>query len=448
MAGYFAVLFSDLERHSLSWSRVPRDRMAAIVADYRYLAESLASQYGCGYMEWAGDGHMFLFENADGAVRFGLRLIGQWRNAQAGPTRHAGHPPLSLRLGCHFAECVPMEGGRGWIGRGNSVAKRVESEAGTDCLFVTESILDLIDLPFYQVEEAGTYALKGDAVRQRSLYRVVTFDQSGFDAKPVEEFTAGQWFLKGVALIGTSRENSPEEADCYRRALSRQPDFAEAHTNLAVVLSAMGQQAEAAEHYKDALRRRTAYPEAHFNYATLLAAGGDLTGATEHYREALTLRPDYVDAHHGYANLLKDARDLAGAGRHYAEALRARPDFPEVHNNYAILLESLGDPAGAHQHYQEALRLRPDYPEAHYNCALLLESLGQTVRAEDHYRQALRSRPDYPEARNNLAVLLHMRGDLAEAEVHFREAVRLRPDDPEVRHNYALLLKVKGGTEA
>ncbi len=44
MASYFAAIFTDLERHSEVWTRIPRDRMVAIIAEYRYLAESMAAQ--------------------------------------------------------------------------------------------------------------------------------------------------------------------------------------------------------------------------------------------------------------------------------------------------------------------------------------------------------------------------------------------------------------------
>src|SRR5919197_4717356 len=113
---YAAVVFSDLERHSDAWARMPREQMAALVAEYRYLAESLAGQHGSFYVEWAGDGHMFLFANSDIAARFGLKLIESWEGR------------LGLRLGCHFGECSPMDG-EGWIGRCNTVAKRVETQA-------------------------------------------------------------------------------------------------------------------------------------------------------------------------------------------------------------------------------------------------------------------------------------------------------------------------------
>lgn len=443
MGSYVAVVFSDLEHHSHAWSRVPRDEMVATIGEYRYLAESLAGQYGALYREWAGDGHMFLFESADTAVQFGLRLLERWEER---PDRT--REPMALRVGCHFGECMQMEGGEGWIGRANAIAKRAESEASPNSLFVTETILELIDLPLYSFEESATLVLKGDYLSKRTLYRVRDLNRRALEAKPKDELNAEEWFLRGVALIGTKLENSDEEEECYGEALRLRPEYAEARNNLAILLRACGRPGEAANHYQEALRIRPDYPEAHANYAALLAARGRRVGAAEHFEEALRLRPDFVDAHHGYANLLAERGDPAGAAEHYREALRLRPLSPEVHSNYAIVLEDVGSRTEAAEHYREALRLRPDNPQAHYNYALLFESEGDSSSADAHYREALRLWPEYGEAQNNLAALLHMRGALDEAEVHYREALRLRPDDPEVHYNFGLLCRSRGDEES
>lgn len=444
MGKYLTVLFSDLERHSKAWARIPREAMVAIIAEYRYLAESLAGQYGCHYLEWAGDGHMFTFENADSAVRFGLRLIEDWKRVAETAPPLAPFPQLPLRLGCHFGECAPMGDGEAWIGRVNTIAKRVEGEAEPGALFATESVLDLLDLPLYEYEEAGSRALKGDHLAQRVLYRLVSFDQEAFAAKPRVELTAEDWFLRAAAMIGTRREWSEEEADCYRRAIELRPDYAEAHNNLAIVLRARGDEADAARHYQEALAVRPDYPEAHYNYAAILAAQGRHAGAAEHLREALRLRPAYVDAHELYATVLHANGEGGEAAEHFREALRLRPEYAEGHNNYAVLLDALGDRDRASLHYREALRLRPEYPEAHYNFALLWEQAGDVAAAARHYREALRLWPGYGEAHNNLAILLQREGDLAAAEHHYREALRVRPQDPETHYNLALLLRRRG----
>ena len=448
MNRYFAVLFADLERHTDAWHRVPREQMVGVIAEYRYLAESLAGQYGCVYREWAGDGHMFLFESVDAAVQFGLKLVDNWTIAETSLTALRSLPHLPLRVGCHFGECTQLEGGDAWIGRGNAIAKRVESEAQSDAVYVTATVLDLLDLPVYTFEEVGTVALKGDYAGSRMLYRVVSFDQATLTDKPAAELSAEDWFLRGASLIGTEREWGEEEEECYREALRLRPDYAEAHVNYAVLLRSRGEETEATRHYHEALRLRPDYPEAHYNYAALLASRGRATGAAEHYREALRLRPDYVDAHHGLASLLAAQDELEEAAKLYRETLRLRPDYADARVNYAVVLERRGELDEAAGQYREALRLRPEDPVAHYNFALLLETRGDHVVAEQEYREAIRLWPDYGEAHNNLAVLLQLRGDLDQAERHYRAALKARPEDPEAHYNYGLLLRARGDPDA
>ena len=421
--------------------------MVAAIAEYRYLAELLAGQYGCLYREWAGDGHMFVFESPDAAVRFGLRLIESWKIGSAELPALSDIPTLPLRLGCHFGECTRLDGDEAWVGRANSVSKRVESEAEPNTLYVTENVLDLIDLPLYTFVEVGPRKLRGDFVSQRTLYRLVEFDEQASAAKPEYELDAAAWFLRGVAMVGTDREWSDEEADCYRRALALRADYPEAHVNLAVLLNARGDSAQAAQHYREALTLRPADADAHYNYAVLLERRGSVAGAAEHLTEALRLRPTLVDAHHAYANLLAGRGDVLQAREHYEQAVSLRPDDSAAHVDYAILLERTGELDEATRHYQESLRLKPE-PAAHYNYALLLEARGEASTAELHYREALQHWPDYGEAHNNLAILLQLRGELGEAEQHYLAALEARPDDPEAHYNYALLLRARGDEDA
>lgn len=440
VGNYFATVFSDLEQSTATWGKSPRERVVAIIGEYRYLAETLASQYGSLHREFTGDGHRFLFENAEAAIRFGLRLIEAWRRLAA----TSGLPHVPLRLGCHFGECTPLEGGQAWVGRAVSIARRVEEAAEADCLYVTGTVLELLDIPLYAFQEAGVFELKGDVLPSRPLYRVTSFDSSQLENKPPEELSADEWFLKAAVMIGTDQENTGREADCYRQALRLRSDYPEAHNNLAALLRANGDFAGAAQHYRAALEQRPGYPEAHYNYALLLYVIGSPTGAADHYREALRLRLDYVEAHHAYAGLLHARGELREAESHYGEALRLRPNYPEAHNDFAVVLEDIGQLEEAERHYREALRLRPDYAEAHYNFALHLDNFGDLSGAEGHYREALSAWPEYAHAHNNLAILLQSKGELVEAEEHYQEAARLRPADPEVHYNYALLLRQRG----
>jgi Flp pilus assembly protein TadD len=446
MSSYFAVVFTDLVRHSLVWGRVPRTAMTTIIAEYRYLAQSIASQYGRRHENFTGDGHLFLFDSADVAAHFGLKLIAYWKQRRRSVLAVHNAQDLPIRVGCHFGECSQLSDADVWLGRAIAVAKRVEAAAEPDSFFVTQTVLELIDLPFYDFQEAGLHELKGDFLPERPLYRLSSVDHVAMAERPVDSMSAEDWFLKGVGLADLEGANVVEEVECYRHALRVRASYPEAHNNLAITLKNAGDEEAARYHYQEALRLWPNYPEAHYNFAILLETATDRAGAATQYQQAIRSRPDYIDARLRYAGLLALSGNWVEAQRQYDEVLKLRPGYPEAHNNYGVFLEKRGDVAAAEMHYVQALQQRPDYAEAHYNYAMLLENT-DVARAEEHYRSAVRASSGYVEAHNNLAILLHERGDLVGAEVHYSTALCLRPGDPETNYNFALLAQAKGDHE-
>jgi tetratricopeptide (TPR) repeat protein len=437
---YLAAVFTDLEQHSAAWTALPQERMAAALAEYRYLAESLASEFGAIHRNFTGDGHLVLFESADAAVRFGLNAIRSWSSTSE-RLAQAGVPHMPLRVGCHFGECLAIDDGSDWVGRAIILAKRVEGAASGDSLLLTESMLELLDLPVYRFEPAGMHALKGDHLSSRALYRVSDLDSDAILGRGDQDLSGAGWFLRAVELLRSGADNTAEEEACYRHALALRPDYPEAHNNLGAVLRSRGDHDSAAERYREALRLRPDYPEAHYNYALLLETLGSTSGAASHYLRALSLRPEYVDAHYGYANLMASLGDRDDAMHHYEIVLSLRPAHSEAHSNYAMLLEDAGDMAGARDHYRAAVAVHAPPAEAHYNYALFLEAQSERKAAVEEYRAAIETRPEFAEAHNNLAALLQLTGELTSAEVHYRRALALRPNDPETHYNLGILLR-------
>jgi class 3 adenylate cyclase len=90
--------------------------MVAIIAEYRYLAQSIVSQYGRRHENFADDGHLFLFESAEAAVHFGLKLLAFWKQRRRALLASQPSLELPLRIGCHFGECTLMtEAGTGLV---------------------------------------------------------------------------------------------------------------------------------------------------------------------------------------------------------------------------------------------------------------------------------------------------------------------------------------------
>ena len=214
MAPYLAVVCTRLDRGSLESARLPRERVAAVLGEYKYLAEAMASQYSSLHFTFTPDGYTFLFENPDPALQFGLRLIDSWKLHEEAAPEISDNLHLPIAVGCCFGECSQLQAGESWVGRGINLAAPVAEAAEPDSVFVTGSLLDVIDLPLYDFQEQGRWDLKGDQLGGRTLYRVTAFEATGPDVASDRPENEEAWLLKGLAFVGTQSENTEIEAQC------------------------------------------------------------------------------------------------------------------------------------------------------------------------------------------------------------------------------------------
>ena len=212
----------------------------------------------------------------------------------------------------------------------------------------------------------------------------------------------------GVALrnlakvLGWAGKHAEAERTAARAIQMLEGD-AETYNNLGIISRSQGRIEEAIEYFRKSIELEPDYPDAHGNLAEALnslglavMSRGNLNEAIRYYRKALTISPDY-------------------AGPHY---------------NLAIALRTLGKADEAMHHYREALRIKPDYAEAHNNLANILAETGNLEEATAHYRSALEAQPDYTEARANLAVVLRSQHKFDEAAELFHEPIPTRPNNP------------------
>lgn len=168
-----------------------------------------------------------------------------------------------------------------------------------------------------------------------------------------------QWLAEGrhsreqvyeVAARYELGRTAVEQGDLYaaaahfEAALRLKPDFAEAHTNLGVVLARLGNMEQAISHLSEAVRLKPDYVEGHNNLAVALERQGRLREAIYHYSEAIRLKPDYAIAHKNIAVTLYAVGRYAEAWKevHRAEELgqQCHPEFLHA------LSHAMPDPGG------------------------------------------------------------------------------------------------------
>ena len=101
-----------------------------------------------------------------------------------------------------------------------------------------------------------------------------------------------------------ARRLDEAEASHYQ-AISLNPDFAEAHSNLAVTLQEAGRLGEAEAAFKQAIALKPDYAEAYCNLGVTLKALGRLEEAEAGLRQAISLKSDYAEAHRYLTSLKK-----------------------------------------------------------------------------------------------------------------------------------------------
>lgn len=196
--------------------------------------------------------------------------------------------------------------------------------------------------------------------------------------------------------------------------------------------------AHAARHYRRAMVRDPSFAE------PLLALAA-LHGEAERYGEAMALYRQYLKAQPhdadvrfllGHTALLARRYDEAAAA--YSEVATVRPNWAAAHGGLGYALLMTDQPQRAAQCYRRTLELNPDSTLVRYQLARLYAEQGQHRAARDEFEQLVQREPHVPEHPTRLADLLIQLEQgpsmalgaterLADAEKLLRRALALAP---------------------
>jgi Flp pilus assembly protein TadD/peroxiredoxin len=227
------------------------------------------------------------------------------------------------------------------------------------------------------------------------LARALPFPGTFYAGLPIRNYLP-----YGSELLDNGLEKAAVIA--FERAAQANPGASTLY-RLGTLLTRTGETAKARAAFERALTLQPDLAEANNDLGALLAQSGDLDAAIARFRAALASLPEYPDALNnlGYA-LLLTGRDQEARGL-YEKALSLQPDFPEALNNLGLLFGRAGDMERAERYFRDALGRRPDYGEAANNLALVLVSRGQTDAAISLLREFMQRTAEYQAAYVTLA---------------------------------------------
>ena len=194
--------------------------------------------------------------------------------------------------------------------------------------------------------------------------------------------------------------------------------------------------AHAARHYRRAIDRDPNFAEPLLALAALHAEAERYDKAIEFYRRYLKTQPNDVDVRFllGHTALLAQRYDEAAVA--YSEVAAARPNWAAAHGGLGYALLMADQPQRAAQAYSRTLELNPDSTLVRYQLARLYAEQGQNREAIAEFEQLVQREPHVTEYPTRLADLLiqleqgtgmtlGQTDRLAEAEELLRRAVAL-----------------------
>jgi len=319
-------------------------------------------------------------------------------------------------------------------------ARRWKSLIGTAGLIAAVFLLATLPGPFapetldYEPELCCCLA---ESLQQRNrIDEAMAWFQSAIDLNPnyadAHINLATLYMLKG---------RSEEAIDACRRALQVRPDLAQAHNTLAILLTEKRLFGEAIEHCRRGLEIRPHEEAFHFNLARVHAEQGDTERTKDHLLHALELNPRLAAAHFELGRLFEREGRIDVALEYYRSASKLQPDVDTL-SQFGTLLLRAGQPGEAVECLRQLVGLAPESCEFRHTLAVALGTCGRGREAITEYRRVLALNPGFVPSLAGLAWLLATDSDpavrdAAEGVSLAEKAVRLAPGNPNVMNTLA-----------
>ena len=184
--------------------------------------------------------------------------------------------------------------------------------------------------------------------------------------------------------------------DYFEQAIRADPAFALAYSGLADTLNIFRPGNEDAERMaRRALELQPDLAEAHASLGLVLSSRWEWTSATNAFRTAIRLNPSYASAHQWYSGTLLGQGRLDESLREIQTAQRLDPLAPIMMANHANRLIALGRFPAAIVEANKALEIDPEFRDAHWHLGFAYEGMHRYEEARASY-QTVASLPARP----------------------------------------------------
>jgi serine/threonine-protein kinase len=231
--------------------------------------------------------------------------------------------------------------------------------------------------------------------------RLVEDERRLIEQRPTENTEAYTFYLRGKRLLGERTEPAYRQAlEALEKAVELDPSFAKADAGIAecwVYLVSDGYEAyeraapKAELSAKKALSLNPELAEAHATLANVDFLEDDIRGAEAEARRAIELNPSLPDAYDLLSDVALLKNDVDGAVKAIEAAYRLDPIVPRIVGRLGRFYLNAGRENDALQHWEKTAQLAP--ADTYRNMTEYYLSKGDTDKAREYYSRAAKLEP-------------------------------------------------------
>jgi len=231
-----------------------------------------------------------------------------------------------------------------------------------------------------------------------------------------------------------------------RRALTADPNLAEAHFVLGRIRERQGKPAEAEREFllAEQLKKGYAEPTIARGWLLLRRQPPELDGARRAFEDASRVDSHNADAVYGLAQIALSSGDASAARDHLQRVLALAPNHYAARLDLGMELQAAGEYGPAKLHLLKAAELNPSDALPWFALGLVYDGLQQPEEALRAYDRALAIAPNDTSALYNKAVLLESMGREADALALYERIQSLGSGASDATKRAAKILETMG----
>ena len=271
--------------------------------------------------------------------------------------------------------------------------------------------------------------LEALAGRGEAYYLLKDFDAaiSDFDAVLARDANNAIFlFYRGTSHSELGEQYDKAIAD-YTRAISLNPEFANAYSNRGASYGELEEHDRAIANYTRAISLNPEYADAYNNRGTTYNKLEEHDRAIADLTRAISLNPEYVDAYNNRGVSYKKLEQYDRAIADFTQAISLNPEFATAYYNRGNSYGELGEYDRAIANYTRAISLNPEIAGAYNNRGNSYKKLEEYDKAIADFTQAISLNPEYADAYYNRGNSYDELGEYDKAIGEYTQAISINP---------------------